>query len=386
MKTQGITLKHLIKFTGKSCDPLASPVPAIYFDGRSAIAAIDGTTIAIDCPQEISLPMLIATKDLKTAMIADQNVRIHPDDGGHVRINGIRAMPIPCDEIPEATRELIDLDRQVWHPVVRPVRVDGGRLSQVLPAVSGSDPRIHLTGVMLDFATGAIVGVDGRRMHVVEEALPICEIPDTRVQALIMPAFPASVLATFGGLQDLFVMQKRLPEGGDRAFKRLICIAAAGARFRIREIETLTVAQYRPIFEHHRALPINLVWDAATIREVLTVTSIAGASMAEFGNIVLEGDGRQVTASFLDRVSRTLPTRLRSGERFRVQLPAGQLADALKAASSFGAAVRFRCDAEEESTAIYVGAQDFHAIVAVVVSQDEQEGQGNVPVPETTES
>jgi hypothetical protein len=368
-----VTLKHLFKLSGKDGHPLGSEASSIYFDGQHAIAASHEATVSIDCPQEIDRPLLVAIKDLKVAMIAGPNLQFRQIEG-RLQINGVNVPAVPAEDVmPPATAEILNLDKATWRPVVRPFRLDGGRLSQIINAMGAGDIRFYLNGLYLDFATGAIVGVDGKRLHLVEDALPVVELPAGRMQGVILPAVMAKLLSSVGGVQDVFVMEreekKKDTEKEEMVIKRVICVGAANAKFRIREIPSDTYPNYREPFDRNRSLPVALVLDARATADFLAVASIA-ATNPNYPVVTIFGAGRHVTVSHRDQVRRQLPMSYEVGEAFEVHVRGDALCDAIRAAGSFGSAVRMRYG-REDGRGIYVGAQDFHAIL--MTHKDEAE-------------
>ena len=368
MKTV-VTMKHLFKLTGKSGLAMGIEEPCIYFDGQHAIAAGLGATVSIDCPQEISQPVLIPVKDLKSALIVSPDLHFQ-QRGEALRVNGVLVATHPVDEIPADTAEILDLDKQVWRPIVRTFRLDGGRLGQLVSGMGIADPRVYLNGLYFDFATGGVVGVDGKRLHLVEDAIPVTDLPADRKQGVIMPGGAADMLASIGGVQDVFIMEREQQTEEGRVWRRTICVAAANAKFRIREVDAGNYPNYRDPFDRNRSLPINVVLDAKSTQDILAVARIAMADGS--GVVTIVGEGKRITVSYKDRVQRELQMNYQVGAPFSVQLQSMYLSDAIVAASSFGSAVRMRFGRDNEARAVYVGAQDFHAIV--MAYQEEESG------------
>ena len=365
----GVTLKQLMKLSGRKGEAMGSEEACIYFDGQQAIAANTSASLAIDYPVQLSAPVLVPVSDLKAALLSGPTLQFQ-ESAGELRINGVRVGPLPVDVIPDATHELLGLDRSIWYPVVRPFRLDGQRLRQVMTAMGVRDVRFYLNGLFLDFSSGAMVGVDGRRMHLVEDILPICDLPPDRLQGMILPAHLAAMLATLGGLQEVFVMEKAPNATLNTGYQRVICVGTANARFRIREIATDTFPKYRVPFERNRELPNTVVLDALSIKDILAVAAVAETN----GNhpvVTMEGQGRRIYVSHQERFRRELPARSDSGKPFSVNVRGAYLRDALAAASLYGAAVRMRFGSGEDARGIYVGAQDFHAVVAAMRDEDE---------------
>jgi len=377
------TLKHLFKLSGKDGQPLGSEEPSIYFDGINAVAASTEATISIECRQEIDHPMLVAIKDLKVALIAAPDLHFRQSEG-RLKINGVCVPTVSASEVmPPETAEIIDLDKTVWHPVVRPFRLDGGRLSQLVPSIPANDIRYYLNGLYLDFATGALVAVDGHRLHLVEEAIPVITNL-AGFQGVILPTPIVRLLAAVGGVQDVFVMERKaipcdpLVEDktndakGDKAQQsrsnRVICVRAANAKFRIREVVTDTYPNYRQPYAQYRSLPVSLLLDNRSMADILSVASIA-ATNQNHPIVTVFGAGHHFTFSHLDRVKRLLPMRCNVGDPLAAQVRGKFLSDAIRSAGLFGTAVRMRLG-REQGSAIYVGSQDFHAVVMTCMGEE----------------
>lgn len=380
-----VTLKHLFKLSGKDGQSLGSEEPSIYFDGQHAIAASMEATVSIECRQEIDRPLLVTVNDLKVAMLAAPDLHFRQSEG-RLKINGVSVPFVPASEVmPPDTAEILDLDKTVWHPVIRPFRLDGARLSQLQMAMASKDVRYYLNGLYLDFATGAMVAIDGNRLHFVEEAVPVVEKLSGLMQGVIIPTAVVRLLAAVGGVQDVFVMEKRTlrcdqelekttdPEqvkGQQPIVNRVICIRAANAKFRIREVVSDTYPNFRKLYEENRSLPVSIVLDTRSMADVLSVASIA-ATNQNHPLVTLFGAGHSMTFSHQDRVKRLLPMRCNVGDPIAVLVRAGFLSDAIRSAGMFGTAVRIRLG-REQGSAIYVGSQDFHAIV-MTCKDDEKE-------------
>ena len=370
--SNGVMLKHLFKVAGKKGHALGSEEACLYFDGKNAIAASPEATVSIDCPQEIAGPMLVGVKDLKVALLAAPDLAFTQFSDGRIAINGVRVPHVPAEDVvPAVTVEILDLDRKHWYPVVRPFRLDGGRLAQLTGAMADCDPRQHLNGIYLDFASGAAVSTDGGRMHLIEDALPTADLPPERMQGVILPSSMADLLSSVGGVQDVFVMERQVEEEGKTAFRRAICVGAAGAKFRIREVAAAEYPNYRKVFDDNRDHPISIVLDARGRDDLLAVASIAAAN-GNWPVVTLTGGGKKVQVSHLDRVTRELAMSHQIGAPFSVNLKAFPLSCAVRSAGHYGAAVRLRVPRAEGQT-VYIGAQDFHAIVMPVKDKQEDE-------------
>ena len=82
------------------------------------------------------------------------------------------------------------------------------------------------------------------------------------------------MLADLGGVQEVFVMEREAPGPKGTLWQRVICVGAANAKFRIREIASDTFPNYRDAFDRNKTLPINVVLDAASIQHLLAVAGI----------------------------------------------------------------------------------------------------------------
>lgn len=362
-----INLKHLFKLAGKSGEPMGCEEPAIYFDGQNAVAASEFATLSIDCPQEISEPVIVSVSDLKSALHAAPILQFRRSADGQMRINDVRVAATPAEALmPPTTAEMINLDKTAWRPIVRPFRLDGGRLRQLGPAMAVRDVRYYLNGLYLDFATGAIVALDGKRLHLIEDAVPIVDLPPERKQGVILPASMANMLSSVGGVMDVFVMERTETSAeGKTGTKRMICVAAANARFRIREVDSDTFPNYRDPFDRNRNQEICIVLDAQALQDLIAVATIADENN-NHPYLQIEGEGRQVVVSHLDKIVRPLPMNYRIGGAFSVTANGRYILDAIRSAGGFGSAVRMRFGRGDESRGIYVGAQDFHSIVMTI--------------------
>ena len=371
-----VTLKHLFKVVGRKGQALGSEEACIYFDGRHAVGANGEATVSIDCPLQISKPTLIPVSELKTALIANPELHFQPESDGGLRINGIRVCQHSPEAMPDETREILDLDKQQWRVAVRPFRMDGSRYAQVLTAMGVKDVRFYLNGLYLDFATGAIVGLDGKRLHLVEDVLPTAALAPERKQGVILPGAMARMLADLGGVQEVFVMEREAPGPKGTLWQRVICVGAANAKFRIREIASDTFPNYRDAFDRNKTLPINVVLDAASIQHLLAVAGIAQTNPNR-PYVTIEGEARQIRVRHQERVVRELPARYQEGGAFVVHANGAYLTDAIRAAQRFGSTVRMRFQHGDEPRGIYVGAQDFHSIVMARKEPEDDEAESS---------
>ena len=371
-----VTLKHLFKVVGRKGQALGSEGACIYFDGRHAVGANGEATVSIDCPLQISKPTLIPVSELKTALIANPELHFEPESDGGLRINGIRVCQHSPEAMPDETREILDLDKQLWRVAVRPFRMDGSRYAQVLTAMGVKDVRFYLNGLYLDFATGAIVGLDGKRLHLVEDVLPTAALAPERKQGVILPGAMARMLADLGGVQEVFVMEREAPGPKGMLWQRVICVGAANAKFRIREIASDTFPNYRDAFDRNKTLPINVVLDAASIQHLLAVAGIAKTNPNR-PYVTIEGEARQIRVRHQERVVRELPARYQEGGAFVVHANGAYLTDAIRAAQRFGSTVRMRFQHGDEPRGIYVGAQDFHSIVMARKEPEDDEAESS---------
>lgn len=373
MSNNGVNLKHLFKVAGRNGDAFGSAEACLYFDGKNAVAASMEATVSIDCPQEISAPMLITVKDLKTALLAAPLLTITEERGGNIRINGVRAPHVPADGVvPATTVEMLNLDRKVWNPVVRPFRLDGGRLPQLTSILPTDDPRKCMNGLYLDFATGAMVATDGHRIGIVEEAVPVVDMPEERMPGVIVPTATACLLSVVGGVQEVFVMERKLDTDEGQKTQRAICVGAAGARFRIREVEAEQYVAYRTLFDQHRDLPIKVVLDGRGRDDMLAVASVASTN-ENYPVVTIAGEGRRLTVSHMDRITRELAMSQQVGDGFSVNVKAEYLASAIRSAGYYNTAVRMRFT-REEGRCIAIGSQDFHSLVMPRKDEETESG------------
>ena len=382
--SNGVMLKHLFKLAGKKGDALGSAEAVLYFDGRNAIAASPEATLSIDCPQEISRPMLVSVKDLKTALLVAPDLAFAEYQDGRIAINGVRVPHVPAEDVvPPETAEMLDLDKKVWRPIVTPFRLDGGRLAQLTGAMAVGDQRTHLNGIYFDFATGGLAATDGARMHLIEDAVPSVELPSERMQGVILPSSVADLLCTVGGVQEVFVMEKTVEGENGPEYRRAICVGAAGAKFRIRAVQAPEYVNYRQVFDQNRQHSVAIVLDARGRDDMLAVASIATTN-ANWPMVTITGAGRKVTVSHQDRVLRELAMTYQIGEPFQVNLKAYPLSCAIRSAAHYGSAVRMRFP-REEGRCVYIGAQDFHSIVMPVRREEPEVGESAADT-ETTAS
>lgn len=372
--SNGVMLKHLFKLAGKKGEALGSEEAVLYFDGRNAIAASSEATVSIDCPQEISRPMLVAVKDLKTALLVSPDLAFTEYQDGRISINGVRVPHVPAEDVvPPDTAEMLDLDKKVWRPIVAPFRLDGGRLAQLTGAMAVGDPRVHMNGIYFDFATGGLATTDGIRMHLIEDAVPTVELPADRMQGVILPSSVADLLCTVGGVQEVFVMEKVVQGESGPEYRRAICVGAAGAKFRIRAVQAAEYVNYRQVFDQNRQHSVALVLDTRGRDDMLAVAAIA-ATNANWPVVTITGAGRKVTVSHQDRVLRELAMTYQIGEPFQVNLKSYPLSCAIRSAAHYGSAVRMRFP-REEGRCVYIGAQDFHSIVMPVRHEEPEAGE-----------
>ena len=374
------TLKDLIRLAGKKGDPMGSAEACIYFDGRIAAAANSHATLEIDCPQPLAEPILLSVKDLKIAQAAAPELALSMEDG-RLRANGVRVPHLVADDVmPEQTQALLHLARDAWRLIAKPFRLDGTRWKQILPAMPDGDIRHYLNGAYLDLATGAIVGLNGRQMHLVEDALPPQPMPPEHLPGVIVPTAVIRALAAVGGVQEAFVLQKKpvpgapaAPSGSTQLPERVICFAVANAKYRTYTIAAGEYPQYRAIFERNKGYPVSLLLDAHATRALRTVARVAKCN-PNYQGVHIEGEGRGIKVAHLDLISQTIQLAVPLAQAFEVMVHAGSLLDALDAAASFGVAVSMRYSLEE-GQGIYVGAQDFHAIVAPMRGPDEDDSE-----------
>lgn len=383
MKTH-FTLSQLFKISGKKGEAFGMSDPVLYFDGQRALAANNEAVVWIDCPQPLNRAILIPVADIKTALMVSPTLSLRDTDG-RVTANGVKVFAqAATDIIPDATLEIIDLDRSVWQTIVRPFRFDGSRMAQVAPAAANGDIRFYLNGVYFDFASGALVATDGHRMHIVEDAVPTSPLPADTLQGAVMPSSVVSILSAVGGVQDVFVLEKTvrapmppmnvrvagvsvtLPAGANdapvtEAPQRLICIGVANAKFRIRAVDTASYVNYREPFDRNKEHPIKLILSAEDTQVLAAVARVAGKN-PNFPGVTIQGESRRITVSHLDRIERSLTIGCQVTEPFATTVNALYLLGAVNAAGSFGSAVTMRYSALD-GRGVYVGAQDFHAIV-----------------------
>ena len=386
MKTY-FTLSQLFKISGKKGEAFGMSDPVLYFDGQRVLAANEEAVVWIDCPQPIDRAILIPVADIKTALMVSPTLSLRDTDG-RVTANGVKVFAqAATDIIPDATLEIINLDRTIWQTIVRPFRFDGSRMAQVAPAAASGDIRFYLNGVFFDFAAGALVATDGHRMHIVEDAVQTSVLPVDTLQGVVMPASVVRILSAVGGVQDVFVLEKTapatptssarnvsvagvtvsLPAGAKdappvmEALPRLICIGVANAKFRVRAVDTASYVRYREPFDRNREHPIKLVLSAEDTLVLATVARVAGKN-PNFPGVTIQSESRRITVSHLDRIERSLAISYQVTEPFTTTVNARYLLGAINAAGSFGSAVTMRYSALD-GRGVYVGAQDFHAIV-----------------------
>lgn len=385
------TLSHLFKMAGRKGDAFGTTDACIYFDGQRALAANQDATLWIDCPQPLARPILVPVGDLKTALMISPTLSL-TDIDGRITANGVKVEAYgTTDVIPETTLELINLDREVWHSIVKPFKFDGSRLAQVAPAAADGDLRYYLNGVYFDFASGALVATDGRRMHIVEDALPTTLLPTGTLEGVVLPGPMARLLAGVNGVQDVFVLQRismdsaappvrATPQAAagpsDEAAKpapltppRMICIAVANAKFRIRAIATDDFPRYRVPFERNREHPVQMVLAAADTPSFAAVAKVA-ARNANFPGVTIAGAGRRISVSHRDRIEIDLSVGYAVGDPFTATVNGTYLLDAINAAGNFGSAVTLRYS-REDARGVYIGALDFHSIVMTMTETDE---------------
>jgi hypothetical protein len=379
MKTH-FTLKDLFKLSGKKGDPMGSEESCIYFDGKIAAAAGHHATLAIDCHQRIGEPILVSVKDLKTALTVAPDLTLWERDG-YLLANGVRVPRVlAATVVPPQTMEILELERAHWRSIVRPFRIDGGRWKQLMPAMAGNDIRFYLNGAFMDFSTGAIVTVDGNRLHLIEGAIPVVQLPPEHLRGIIIPSGMVKLLSAVGGVQESFVLEK-LPGAPthvvagdtDKLPERAICFAVANGRFRIRTIASDNYPNYREPFERNRSHPVAICLDVPATSALKTVARVAGCN-TNYDGITIEGAGSRMRVSHLDRISQEIALGETVSKPFTALVRGGYLMNAIDAAGSFGVSVWMRYS-PEDGRGIYVGAEDFHAIVMTMKDEVDEEGE-----------
>ncbi len=390
---QTYSFNHLFTLSGKKGEALGMQEPALFFDGLRAVAASLNAVMWIDCPQpEIDRPVLLPVSGIKAALLVSPTLKLRCTDD-RMEANGLKLSALdPQEHIPDITRELLDFNRQDWDLVVRPFSLDGARISQLASGMAEDDLRPYLNGLYLDFASGAIVGTNGHRLHMVEDALPVVELPAGTMQGVIVPAPLVKVLAKGAGVQEVFVVQRNIkspakPAGAvalsvpvetaqtdaDKTVKtppRLVCFAAANAKFRVRAIDGDHYMNYRVPLEHnrtHHAAALLAAEDAAT---VMTVARVACKN--DFPAVTITGEGRRLSVSFRDLISRSFIVGGQLGASFTTMVNANYLLDAIRAAGCFGSAITLRLGSKEPD-AVYVGARDFHSLIMPMKVESESE-------------
>jgi hypothetical protein len=387
------TLSQLFKISGKKGEAFGMSDPVLYFDGQRALAANKEAVVWIDCPQPLNRAVLIPVADIKTALMVAPTLSLRDTDG-RVTANGVKVLAQPAaDIIPDETLEIIDLDRSSWQTIVRPFRLDGSRMAQVAPAAANGDIRFYLNGVYFDFACGALVATDGRRMHIVEDAVPTSVLPADSLQGAVLPASVCQILSVVGGVQDVFVVEKSVPAAAagsainvrvagitvplpaspndapvTEAPPRLICIGVANAKFRVRAVDTASYVRYQDPFDRNKEHPIKMILSAEDTLVLASVARVAGKN-PNFPGVTIQGESRRITVSHLDRIERSLAIGYQVAEPFTTTVNARYLLGAINAAGSFGSAVTMRYSALD-GRGVYVGAQDFHAIVMTMGTEE----------------
>lgn len=385
---QTFTFKHLFTLSGKDGKALGLPEPALLFDGARAIAASPDAVMWIDCPQpEVDRPILVPVAGIKSALLVSATLKLRLRDG-ELEANGLKlSAQDPQELIPEDTRALLDFDRKDWESIVRPFSLDGDRFSQLVGGMAENDIRYYLNGAYLDFATGALVTTNGHCMHLVEDALPVVALPARTMQGVIVPASLVKILAKVGGVQEVFVVQSlakappappakpdgAAPEADDPGTitpARLVCFAAANARFRGRAIASEVYPRYRKLFESSSTFPSSAMLGADDVAAVATVAKVAASGA---GAVTITGEGRRLTVSCKDILERSFVVGGQLGAEYTTSLNAAYLLNAIRAAGRFGAAMTIRLG-RGEGDLVYLGAHDFHAMIAPVKA-DEKAGE-----------
>lgn len=393
---QTFTLNHLFSLSKKNGAAFGTDRPAIYFDGARAAAASGEAVMWIDCPQPaLARPVLISVEEVKAALLAAPSLSIQDGGEGQVAANGLKLVAQdPRETLPEQTREILDLDRAAWLPIVRPFRLDGGRLGQVAAGIAEEALRACLNGVFFDFAAGALAGCSGESLHLVEDALPVVALPGAR-QGVVLPAAAARILAKGKGVQEVFVLQKAVaaaravgpllpvpangrdipaapgrPRQAPGAVQagpvppRLVCVGVANARLRARAIDAEDYPNYRQAFDRRHGQPHALLLSAEDVTALMAVARVAGKNKTS-QLMGVKSDGRRLLATHQDRIAREIGKNAARGKPFATALDAGLVIAAIRAAGQFGAAITLRYF-DEEGGALYLGTQDFHSIVMAV--------------------
>ncbi len=362
---QTFTYKHLLKLAGSNGASFGVAPPALYFDGQRAVAACEEALMWVDCPQpDIGAPCLVSAQDVKSALAVSPSITLRVSEGCSW-INGVKAEALESEAgMPAGTLDLLEFKRDEWESLVRPFRLDGSRLCQVTPAMAAKDIRYYLNGVYLDFAAGAIVACDGHRLHLIEDALPVVGLPAGTLQGAILPLTIVEILARAGGVQEMFMV--------GRGAERLVCIAAANAKLRVRPIAAESYVSYRAIFERTRSNDLIVMPSADNLADILAVARVA-VKLPGMGEVTIEGDGKRLSFSHQDRISKTFSVSQLLKESFAIRVNGSYLIDAIRAAYRFGAALKIRMGCEEGNT-IYIGAHDFHSVV-MPLRADAETGQ-----------
>lgn len=233
-----------------------------------------------------------------------------------------------------------------------------------------------------------MVATNGHCMFLVEDALPVVALPARTMQGVIVPASLVKILAKVGGVQEGFVVQSLAkappvppanPDGatevadpGTVTPARLVCFAVANARFRGRAIASESYPRYRKLFENSSTFPSSAMLGADDVAAVTTVAKVAGSKS---GVVSITGEGRRLTVSYEDALSRSFVIGGHLGAEYTTSVNANYLLDAVRAASRFGATMTVRLG-REESDLVYFGAHDFHAMMAPYKTEEAGEGEG----------
>lgn len=232
----------------------------------------------------------------------------------------------------------------------------------------------------MDFSTGAIITVDGKRMHLIEDAIPVTSLPAEHLRGIIVPSDMIRLLSAVGGVQESFVLERLpgkssgvvMPEANEIP-ERVVCFAVANGKFRIRTIASDTYPNYREPFDRNRSHPVAICLDVPATAVLKTIARIAGCN-TNYGAVFIEGAGNRMRVSHLDRISQEISLGSVISEPFSALARGDYLMDAIDAAGSFGVSVWMRYS-PLDGRGIYVGAEDFHAIVMTLRDDVEEEGE-----------
>lgn len=357
-----ITLTELCSLAGFQGGAMGTPEASVYFDGRQAVVATAVATLAMDCPQAIRTPMLIPAVELLATAGGAPMLKLEEDAEG-VLANGRRLTWRPAEgRLPAATRERIALDRAQWKVLVPAFRSEGRHWAQLLAAVPDGDPRPHRNGAYLDFVSGALVAFDGRRLHLVEDALPMQTqpCPEEASPGVIVPGAVVRWLARVGGNQEGFVVQQKAESATDTA-ERLVCFALGNARLRVRAIGGTRYPNYRDALEANRQQRLGLELEMSAVARLKQVAHLAACNHGT-ARVELKGQGRQLEIRYDRWATTSVELQDALSLPFSVQVRASDLLEALEAAGTTGLPVCLRHD-PAAGRGLYLGSQDFHAIV-----------------------